>query len=61
MSGVVVALFNLTNNATGTATPIAGLMVMYGFNDAMTVTITAILCALCGITAGFIGSINEAA
>ncbi|GAC40817.1 PTS sugar transporter subunit IIC [Paenibacillus popilliae] len=57
MAGIVVALFNLTNNATGTATPIAGLMVMYGFNDAKTVTIAAILCALCGITAGFIGSI----
>lgn len=56
MAGVVVALFNLTNNATGTATPIAGLMVMYGFNDALTVTIAAALCALCGITAGLIGS-----
>ena len=57
MAGIVVALFNLTNNATGTATPIAGLMVMYGFNDAKTVTIAAVLCALCGIVAGFIGSI----
>ncbi|KKO54188.1 PTS sugar transporter subunit IIC [Paenibacillus sp. DMB20] len=56
MAGVVVALFNLTNNATGTATPIAGLMVMYGFNDAKTVTIAAVLCALCGIAAGFVGS-----
>ncbi|MCM3290183.1 PTS sugar transporter subunit IIC [Paenibacillus sp. MER 180] len=56
MAGVVVALFNLTNNATGTATPIAGLMVMYGFNDPLTVTIAAALCALCGITAGLIGS-----
>ncbi|WP_106767863.1 PTS sugar transporter subunit IIC [Paenibacillus faecalis] len=57
MAGVVVALFNLTNNATGTATPIAGFMVMYGFNDPMTVTIAAALCALCGILAGFIGSL----
>lgn len=57
MAGVVVAMFNLVNNATGTATPIAGLMVMYGFNDPLTVTIAAVLCAACGITAGYIGSL----
>lgn len=57
LAGVVVALYGLVNNATGTATPIAGLMVMYGFNDAMTVTKVALMCAASGIFAGFLGSI----
>ena len=57
IAGVIVALFGLVNNATGTATPIAGLMVMYGFNDAMTVTKVAVMCAASGIFAGFLGSI----
>ncbi len=57
LAGVVVALFGLVNNATGTATPIAGLMVMYGFNDAMTVTKVALMCAGSGIFAGFLGSL----
>lgn len=57
LAGVVVSLFGLVNNATGTATPIAGLMVMYGFNDAMTVTKVAVMCAASGIFAGFLGSI----
>lgn len=57
LAGVVVSLFGLVNNATGTATPIAGLMVMYGFNDAMTVTKVAVMCAAAGIFAGFLGSL----
>ena len=57
IAGVIVALFGLVNNATGTATPIAGLMVMYGFKDAMTVTKVAVMCAASGIFAGFLGSI----
>ena len=57
LAGVVVSLFGLVNNATGTATPIAGLMVMYGFNDAITVTKVALMCAGSGILAGFLGSV----
>lgn len=56
-AGMVVALFKLTNNAPGTATPIAGLAVMYGFNPAKVTTICAILCALVGAASGFIGSL----
>ncbi|WP_028392152.1 PTS sugar transporter subunit IIC [Bacillus cihuensis] len=56
-AGVVVSMFGLVNNATGTATPIAGLAVMYGFNDPMKVTITALICAATGATAGFLGSL----
>lgn len=57
LAGVIVALYGLINNATGTATPIAGLMVMYGFNNALLVTKVAIMCALAGLFAGYIGSI----
>ncbi|MFD6210644.1 MULTISPECIES: hypothetical protein [unclassified Peribacillus] len=47
----------LTHNTTGTATPISGLAVMYGFNDLVKVTITAGICAVVGATAGFLRSI----
>lgn len=57
LAGVIVSTFGLINNATGTATPIAGLMVMYGFNDPMTVTKVALMCASAGIFAGLLGSI----
>ena len=42
VSGVIIAMFGLVNEATGTATPIAGLMVMFGFNNALTVIIVAL-------------------
>ncbi len=57
LAGAIVAKFGLINNATGTATPIAGLMVMYGFNDAMTVTKVALMCALAGAFSGLLGSV----
>ncbi|TYR82683.1 PTS sugar transporter subunit IIC [Priestia megaterium] len=57
LAGVIVAMFNLVNDATGTATPIAGLAVMYGFNDPVKVTICAVLCAVSGALIGFLGSI----
>jgi fructose-specific phosphotransferase system IIC component len=56
-AGVVVAMSGLINNAPGTATPIAGLAVMYGFNDPLKVTITALICATVGVLCGFLGSI----
>jgi fructose-specific phosphotransferase system IIC component len=55
-AGVIVAMSGLINNATGTATPIAGLAVMYGFNDPMKVTIVALACATVGLLSGFLGS-----
>ncbi|MFC0270959.1 PTS sugar transporter subunit IIC [Metabacillus herbersteinensis] len=56
-AGIVVAMSGLINNAPGTATPIAGLAVMYGFNDPLKVTITALICATVGALSGFLGSI----
>ncbi len=57
LAGVIVALYGLVNQATGTATPIAGLMVMYGFNNPLVVTKVALMCATAGIFAGYLGSI----
>lgn len=56
-AGVIIALSGLINNATGTATPIAGLAVMYGFNDPMKVTIVAVSCAAVGVLCGYLGSL----
>lgn len=56
-AGVIVSLSGLINNATGTATPIAGLAVMYGFNDPLKVTLVALACAGVGLLSGFLGSI----
>ena len=57
LAGVIVAVYGLVNQATGTATPIAGLMVMYGFNHPMVVTKVALMCAASGIFAGWLGSV----
>ena len=57
LAGTIVALYGLVNQATGTATPIAGLMVMYGFNNPLVVTKVAFMCAAAGIFAGWLGSI----
>lgn len=57
LAGTIVALYGLVNQATGTATPIAGLMVMYGFNNPLVVTKVALMCATAGIFAGWLGSI----
>lgn len=55
-AGVIVSMSGLINNATGTATPIAGLAVMYGFNDPVKVTIVALSCAIVGLLSGYLGS-----
>lgn len=55
-AGIIISLAGLVNGATGTATPIAGLAVMYGFNDPVKVTIIALSCAVSGVLWGLIGS-----
>ncbi|API92090.1 MULTISPECIES: PTS sugar transporter subunit IIC [Virgibacillus] len=55
-SGIIISLAGLVNGATGTATPIAGFAVMYGFNDPMKVTIIALLCAGFSALWGYLGS-----
>lgn len=56
-AGVIISMSGLINNATGTATPIAGLAVMYGFNDPLKVTIVALSCAAVGLLCGYLGSV----
>ncbi|MDY0409203.1 PTS sugar transporter subunit IIC [Virgibacillus soli] len=56
-SGIIIALSGLVNGATGTATPIAGFAVMFGFNDPIKVTIIALSCALISAFWGYVGSI----
>lgn len=56
-SGIIIALSGLVNGATGTATPIAGFAVMFGFNDPIKVTIIALSCALVSAFWGYVGSI----
>lgn len=56
-AGIIISLSGLVNGATGTATPIAGFAVMFGFNDPVKVTIIALLCAVSSALWGFIGSL----
>ena len=47
----------MINNATGTATPIAGFLVMFGFNSLTKVIIYGVVMAIIGTIAGIVGSI----
>ena len=56
LAGIITSLFQLVNNAPGTASPIPGLLVLFGFNDVVKVTIAAILCGIVTTIVGYIGS-----
>lgn len=56
ISGLIVAMTGMVNDAPGSAAGIPGLLVMYGFNDWQTVTVTAIVLLGVGIIAGLVGS-----
>ena len=55
-SGIIVALMGLVNMTPGTATPVAGFAIMFAYNPVQQVLITAGLCALFNVIAGFLGS-----
>ncbi|WP_298840843.1 PTS sugar transporter subunit IIC [Clostridium sp.] len=57
LCGVIIALMGLINNTPGTATPIAGFAVMFAYNPAPKVLITALGCIIVSIFSGYIGSI----
>ena len=57
LAGIITSLFQLVNNAPGTASPIPGLLVLFGFNDVVKVTIAAILCGIVTTIVGYIGSV----
>ncbi|WP_114167362.1 PTS sugar transporter subunit IIC [Exiguobacterium sp. TNDT2] len=56
IAGLIVAMTGMVNDAPGSAAGIPGLLVMYGFNDWQTVTVTALILFGVGIGAGFVGS-----
>ena len=56
LSGMVIAYSGLINDAPGTATPTAGLLVLFGFNPASQVVIYAVIVAVISGIVGFIGS-----
>ncbi len=55
MSGVIVAYMQLINNTPGTATPIAGLAIMFAYNPAGKVIIAALGCIVVSVLGAFIG------
>lgn len=57
LSGIIIALMGLINNSPGTATPIAGFAVMFAYNPASKVLITAAGCIIVSIFSGYVGSI----
>ena len=56
VAGLIVAMTGMVNDAPGSAAGIPGLLVMYGFNDWQTVTVTAIGLFAVGIVFGLLGS-----
>ena len=56
IAGLIVAMTGMVNDAPGSAAGIPGLLVMYGFNDWQTVTVTALILFGVGIVAGLVGS-----
>lgn len=57
IAGLIIAMSGLINDATGTATPIAGFLVMFGFNHPTTIVIYGVVMALVGALVGYLGSI----
>ena len=57
IAGIIIAWSGMINNATGTATPIAGFLVMFGFNSLTKVIIYGVVMAIIGTIAGIVGSI----
>ncbi|MBU3103490.1 PTS sugar transporter subunit IIC [Clostridium gasigenes] len=57
LSGVIIALMGLVNMSPGTATPIAGFAVMFAYNPAPKVLITALGCIIVSVFSGYLGSI----
>lgn len=55
LSGIIIVLMGLTNMSPGTATPIAGFAVMFAYNSASEVLITALGCIIVSVISGYVG------
>ena len=45
-SGMIIASSGMINDAPGTAAPVPGLLVMFGYNPATQVVMYAVICAI---------------
>lgn len=57
LAGMSAAIFNIVNNAPGTASPIPGLLAPFAFNKPSTVLLALLFAAIGGSLAGILGSI----
>ncbi|MFD2830911.1 PTS sugar transporter subunit IIC [Corticicoccus populi] len=57
LAGMIIALSGMVNDAPGTAAPVPGLLVMFGYNPAGQILMYAAICALVCLAVGIIGSI----
>lgn len=56
LSGMVIAMSGMVNDAPGTAAPVPGLLVMFGYNPAGQVIMYAVICALISFLIAVAGS-----
>src|SRR5699024_11316042 len=57
LAGAVIASSGMINDATGTATPLAGFLVMFGFNDPMKIIIYGVIVGIIGLIVGYACSV----
>ena len=57
LAGMIIALSGMVNDAPGTAAPVPGLLVMFGYNAPGQILMYAAICALVCLAVGIIGSI----
>ena len=55
-SGMIIASSGMINDAPGTAAPVPGLLVMFGYNPATQVVMYAVICAIVSLVVAMIGS-----
>ena len=53
LGGAVIASSGMINDATGTATPLAGFLVMFGFNNPTTILIYGAILGVIGLIVGY--------
>src|SRR5699024_2596069 len=57
LSGAVIATSGMINDGTGTATPLAGILVMFGFNNSIKIIIYGDIVGIIGLIVGYVCSV----
>ncbi|MFH4934375.1 PTS sugar transporter subunit IIC [Staphylococcus cohnii] len=57
LAGAVIATSGMINDATGTATPLAGFLVMFGFNNPIKIIIYGAIVGVIGLIVGYVCSV----